>query len=383
MAEHPSSLCSPCSFCSPVPLSMRIIPHVSLLPLVTVTTASIQNITIDDANGDEVTGEVPSYYGNGWNARSASTPCTGCVSQPDGQLFWNHTWHDQSAAYSPDASPPIPSNFSFRFSGKSVWIYCTLPGSDIKASTRLQFYLDNNAEPDSTFDYVPPDGSTYAYNQAVYGTTSLLDGEHTMLVSNLVSQESLWTLLLFDYAVYQRDISPNATSPQSEPSTSDAGSTPTSTSQIPTSIPSSYVTATTAQPYGNEDGGRSSPTAAGVRIGGAVGGVFAAAIAIGILSWWGVRRRRKRKSLEMADMTPYPTATQKPPFASAGIARSLMTTAPALEQQKAPSPTSSGQSTRAVTDGTVLLGEMARMREDFERLRSRIDGPPQYDHVRQ
>lgn len=55
--------------------------------------AGARNITIDDTNGDEVTGALP-HYSSGW---SPGASCSSCWAKPDPSKAVDGTWHDTSA----------------------------------------------------------------------------------------------------------------------------------------------------------------------------------------------------------------------------------------------------------------------------------------------
>lgn len=54
------------------------------------------NRTIDDTNGDSVTGNLPGYgssVGIGWNH---GPPCSACLLKPDADQLFMGTWHDNT-----------------------------------------------------------------------------------------------------------------------------------------------------------------------------------------------------------------------------------------------------------------------------------------------
>lgn len=77
--------------------------------------ADLVNRTIDDTNGDSVTGILPSYTTSedGWNLQSA---CSSCWSHLDTGSVYDGTWHD--ATY--DARHPSAKAVNISFTGEPL-----------------------------------------------------------------------------------------------------------------------------------------------------------------------------------------------------------------------------------------------------------------------
>jgi hypothetical protein len=73
----------------------------------------VSNITVDDENGNEVTGAKPSFSPQESWIQCAN--CNGCGATPSLALAFDHTWHD--ATYQVGIGNPEPRVMSYTFSG--------------------------------------------------------------------------------------------------------------------------------------------------------------------------------------------------------------------------------------------------------------------------
>lgn len=73
-------------------------------------------MTIDDQNGDAVSGMGPSYSPAG--AWEQGATCTGCLAKPDPSQAFDRTWHD--ATHTPGDPEPRIANVSFTGMYKEV-----------------------------------------------------------------------------------------------------------------------------------------------------------------------------------------------------------------------------------------------------------------------
>ncbi|KAH7061892.1 hypothetical protein BKA62DRAFT_600041, partial [Auriculariales sp. MPI-PUGE-AT-0066] len=61
--------------------------------LFSLSRAALRNFTIDDTNGDEITGAKPLYGGGGtWRARTSQSDCSICAIHPDPAAMSARTW---------------------------------------------------------------------------------------------------------------------------------------------------------------------------------------------------------------------------------------------------------------------------------------------------
>lgn len=71
---------------------MRSLLWISFFPFFSAVSAVLVNVTIDDTQGDPLTGLQITYDPPGsWKSSSG---CVGCESSPDGNLAHLQTWHE-------------------------------------------------------------------------------------------------------------------------------------------------------------------------------------------------------------------------------------------------------------------------------------------------
>ncbi|KAI0942227.1 hypothetical protein AcW1_002910 [Taiwanofungus camphoratus] len=221
-----------------------------LLSTLSILCAAARNVTIDDANGDEITGQPPIYI-----AGTQGANCTVCALRPNSSEAFDHTWHDST--YAPTLRPgPIPT-ITLLFKGTAIYVFSIVPttsppNSDIVTGMQLIFTLDD--QPAGQFAHEPDNGSTinFAYSFPVYVNESLAtlpSVQHNLTIQSLMVN-------LFDYAIY--------TTPDEDMTTT---TLPTTTLTSST-IPSSELTGTASLKSARH-------TPIGAVVGGAVGGTLA------------------------------------------------------------------------------------------------------------
>jgi hypothetical protein len=182
-----------------------------LLVLLRGVDGIISNITVDDENGDEVTGAKPSFSPN--DAWLQGAGCNGCAATPSLAFAFDRTWHD--ATYILGIGDPEPRVMSYTFSGAyrfhlanrsylsktlgtAIYVYCilanTIPTQSV-SGTHLTFTLDGQNAGD--FVHTPDNTTNYLYNVPVYANPSLSNGQHSFTFE-MVNP----SLVLFDYLVY-------------------------------------------------------------------------------------------------------------------------------------------------------------------------------------
>ncbi|KAG7093726.1 hypothetical protein E1B28_007378 [Marasmius oreades] len=185
---------------------------VSLLSIWSLTfAADLQQAFIDDEEGDSLTRTKPTYIG-GWGGVICST----CLLKPDTTKAYKGTWHDTTHFASSNSS----SGINFEFTGVSLEVFCILPPNNVEATINysLSFNLDGK-EVGMPFVRTPENLTTeYQYNVSVVNLENLTNTEHnfTLALDNTVD-----SVALFDYAVYQFESSATGT----------AGGQPTSVTQ--------------------------------------------------------------------------------------------------------------------------------------------------------
>ncbi|KAI0326743.1 hypothetical protein GY45DRAFT_1328505 [Cubamyces sp. BRFM 1775] len=206
------------------------------------------NRSIDDENGDSVTGAKPTYLPDeGW---SQGAQCPGCHVHPglvDVSLAFDQTWHD--GTYHPGQPDRV---ITVSFTGTAVYVY-NLIANVIQYTTTL---TNLSFSVDGTYiqQYVhAPDGSEaeILYSVLVFSHTGLSNQPHTLEMRATGPNDSL---ILFDTVLYTVPevpttlsvARPSSTTPLPISSTSTIAAFPSvsepSTSHQSTSPTTSYAT---------------------------------------------------------------------------------------------------------------------------------------------
>ncbi|KAJ6595793.1 hypothetical protein DFH09DRAFT_905784 [Mycena vulgaris] len=143
--------------------------------------AALTNWTVDDTNSTFWS------WGDLWNAVTPSTPCSGCLTQPDPSQVYKHTWHDGSTLSN---SRRVGS---FSFQGSAVYIY----GIDSTNSANISFSMDDT----SATSFHSYSGVGYVY-ESLFFTAAGLESDAQHNITWIVEESSMGgTVALFDYAV--------------------------------------------------------------------------------------------------------------------------------------------------------------------------------------
>ncbi|KAJ7468724.1 hypothetical protein FB451DRAFT_1039118 [Mycena latifolia] len=152
---------------------------------------AVSNRTIDDTNGDEITGFLPIYEPrDSWNTDGA---CPKCAVHPDPSLAFDHTWHDGTTNQNP------PYSVEIHFTGTAVYLFCIVTPNNIGgtiANTNLTFTLDDTLLPDG-YTHMSDSSSPISYNVSVFAAEGLKNVSH-----KLIARTGSPSLFLFDYAIY-------------------------------------------------------------------------------------------------------------------------------------------------------------------------------------
>ncbi|KAJ6480925.1 hypothetical protein C8R45DRAFT_872101 [Mycena sanguinolenta] len=222
-----------------------------LLSRVTLSLGSVLPATIDDTNGDSLTGAQPVYTGS----FSANSDCDGCTVHPDPSQAHDGTWHDSS-----QFNGAAPVSVTLSFNGIGIDVYCiianAIPGS--LTTTDLGFTLDGS--PQKSYSHNPDSTSDYEYNVPVFSVSGLTQGAHQLVVATNNPDGSLF---LFDYAEYSYEVTDptTATDQVTNTVTQTAQVTATETQQVAvtqsstTSLPNSNSnTNTNSSPSSHYEG---------------------------------------------------------------------------------------------------------------------------------
>ncbi|KAI0829057.1 hypothetical protein BC628DRAFT_1417412 [Trametes gibbosa] len=320
----------------PVPFSRRLSIHTRLPYLVrtllilvlssvccTPAAAHQVNHTIDDQLGDSNSGANPTYA-------PAAAWTQGGTAEIDALQAFEGTWHAPS--FDPDDTQPRTVSATFR--GSAVYVYNILVdrGPPTVGYARLSFYLDDDLVGARSF--VPSGTGDVQYDVPVYANASVPHGSHTIRIE---TSGPAAPNVSFDYIVYTteytsgrsgrggswrhdgggRDESDDGGEEDDDDGESD-GSIPTpinttsSAQDSPSSTASSIATAASDTNgsfhggdsfHGGGDGfshhGSHESSAAGVIVGGTIGGIALLALIVGVLIY--LHRRARRAGSEADD----------------------------------------------------------------------------------
>ncbi|KAJ7651124.1 hypothetical protein FB45DRAFT_889739 [Roridomyces roridus] len=182
---------------------------------------TLTNRTIDDTNGDNVTGVVPTYTpSSSW----AGPSCQGCAILPDTSKVFDGTYH--AATYGPDLGSLA---ISMDFTGVAIYVYFILAndeGQGITTTTAANFSIDGTVQ--GEFTHAPAATTDLEFNALVFSHTGLSNGTHSLLITMGGSND---LYINFDYAVYTfEEAAAAASTSSSAPSSSSSSTIPTSSS---------------------------------------------------------------------------------------------------------------------------------------------------------
>ncbi|KAE9385799.1 hypothetical protein BT96DRAFT_1006711 [Gymnopus androsaceus JB14] len=109
------------------------------------------NVTIDDSDPSII-------YLPAWNTRNASVPCPTCTANPQADLMFNETWHDNTFYPAPGSSDfaNIPIMASMLFNGTALYVFCAIAESSTSpdGDSDMSFYIDGELK--GTFVEIAP-----------------------------------------------------------------------------------------------------------------------------------------------------------------------------------------------------------------------------------
>ncbi|KAI0339733.1 hypothetical protein BDW22DRAFT_1335931 [Trametopsis cervina] len=164
-----------------------------LLSAAAVATADVKyvNYTIDDQNGDQLSGRLVEYSPPGY--WSQGNGCDHCAFHPNNQSAFNDTWHDGFRVPSRDFEPLA---FQFKFNGTAFYIFNILVRLTL---TDVNITLDGTLVGSYTRFANVSEQEQFLYNVPIFAHDYIPYGEHTVGVSAFGPYQ---TNVLFDYAVY-------------------------------------------------------------------------------------------------------------------------------------------------------------------------------------
>ncbi|CCM02805.1 uncharacterized protein FIBRA_04916 [Fibroporia radiculosa] len=207
------------------------------------------NATIDDENGDSVTGAKPIYSGTNWNYGPG---CPGCKAQPDIDDTFDRSWHDFTA----HPTDTGPHTITLTFTGTAIWIYCVIPNYIEGVTTLTNVSINLDGKDVDLYTHMPLEDTTEMYyNVSIYTNTDLANAMHTVVL--MPTYEVNASIILFDWAQYTYEEDPPSTQPQSAtptpPSTPATPASPSAQPQSATATPSSAITQSNPSSTSNID----------------------------------------------------------------------------------------------------------------------------------
>lgn len=170
---------------------------------------ALQNISIDDTNGDPMTKlhiqyNPPSFW-------SFGPSCQDCEAHLNSSDVFNQTWHDTtflpngpllsaSATFTGSSQSLIYKIFINPLVGSAVYVMCILTGSPSNpdGNSDMMFILDNKTV--GSFQQGPDGNPAYLYNSVVFSMDGLPVMEHNItLLSGELGQAAL---VLLDRIIY-------------------------------------------------------------------------------------------------------------------------------------------------------------------------------------
>ncbi|KAJ7456582.1 hypothetical protein FB451DRAFT_1098704 [Mycena latifolia] len=277
---------------------MRLISRIFLAECLfgVLSYAASTNRTIDDTDGDSVTGAVPTYTPS---SSFAGPSCSGCAIQPSTDDAFDGTW--SAATYNSGLGS---MSISMDFTGIAIYVYFILAndeGDGITTTTKANFSIDGTSA--GTFTHTPTSSTDLQYNALVFSQTGLSNAAHSLLISTEGADD---IYVNFDYAIYTHEDTDSTTTTATATTATTATTAPTVETSGTTSTKSSSTASVASSKSASSAGAASAATSSasssttsshvGAIAGGVVGGIVALAVIAGLFFY--CRRRHHRMLLE-------------------------------------------------------------------------------------
>ncbi|KAK6977049.1 hypothetical protein R3P38DRAFT_2582301 [Favolaschia claudopus] len=260
--------------------------------------AVLSNRTIDDFNGDELTGQLPVYSPTDVWTVVLNGNCTGCTLQPDPNLTLDRTWHDTTIG---ESTTQGMHTVTLEFTGVAIYFFGIAPNNGGgNFGVRVQFSLDGAAV--DTYVHAPNASTNeMEYSVPMFKKDGLSNKAHTLVagIKGVFDESNMPNALLFDYAIYTID---------------DQGQIPTGTSSSISSdmvgtISASAVTVQITTTSSANSGSTSSQFPVAIVVG-SVCGIVIFGLIVCVLLWFSLKRRiGRRKTLPPhIDIDAFPVA---------------------------------------------------------------------------
>ena len=191
------------------------------------------NRTIDDFNGDSVTGALPVYSpSDGWTPGNTCVDCRINDTFADVSKTFNQTWHDTT--YHPGQPDRV---ITLQFIGTAVYAFNLIANQIVWTTTYTNISFTIDGQLMSIYSHEPDPTTNIYYQVPVFSQESLSNDAHTLEIRATGADASL---VLFDYAAYTVDeVVSSSAEPQPPPTNSQPSVGVASSSSLSSSAPSS------------------------------------------------------------------------------------------------------------------------------------------------
>ncbi|KAJ6519372.1 hypothetical protein C8R45DRAFT_918412 [Mycena sanguinolenta] len=179
------------------------------------------NVTIDDTNGDSLTGALVTYSpAKAWT-ESGPSPCTLSCPPTTPNVEDMNDWTYHNSTFSPNSGefPNVPLTATVQFNGSAVYVYCALSRSP-NANSDMTFFLDGVVV--GQFIKTSVGSAGFDYSVLVYANSSIPSGPHTLTLQN-GQQNGVESVMILDSIVYTSN-SDGTTAQEQAPSASSTAS---------------------------------------------------------------------------------------------------------------------------------------------------------------
>ncbi|KAL5531404.1 hypothetical protein ACEPAG_4281 [Sanghuangporus baumii] len=205
-----------------VALSLSYYLRLALFHVLAMQIVRAADVFVDDNDGS-----ISYAPGDSW---AQGNGCSSCALSPSSGSAHDGTWHDTT--YYPSGGA---RTITFRFTGTGISAYFIVPDKaqgTASVDTSLTFTLDGSQA--GTYTHSPSGSSDFLYNQRVFSSSGLSNGDHTLVVSAGPTSDGGSTAVLFDYLIYTTQDESSTTAATSA-SSSTQNSTPSSSQAAATS----------------------------------------------------------------------------------------------------------------------------------------------------
>ncbi|KAJ7662904.1 hypothetical protein B0H17DRAFT_952932 [Mycena rosella] len=165
------------------------------LAQVQVCIAAVSNRTIDDVNGDSITGLLPAYDSNCRNPWHTDGNCSACFMKPDPSQVFDRTWHDTRQKN--ERESPACHHTAYGYVRTAINFFYIVPNTVPHSFTAVSLTFTIDSTSHGSYGHVPDASSDTLYVVLVLAAEGVTNEPHT-----LVARTVQPSLFIFDYAMY-------------------------------------------------------------------------------------------------------------------------------------------------------------------------------------